>query len=257
MSRKPLSAPTFMGAGVAALCFLLVGSAAEAQTTGAIVPGTPYATVRQSLVAQGYTPLAFPRGGPYDQCQDAAICQAYTEIVGCSGTGMNPCRFAFRAPDGTFLLGVASGETPEDLRLEGIAAANPHDTRGIENLLAGRAELAEEGASLPSEDSDVGSSEAAEPLAPTPEPTSARPDQTANTAMFVALITIALAVYLLPTIIAFARRHRFKWPIAAFNVGAGWSGIGWIWTLVWAVWPERSAMVDPLVGDATGIDQRG
>ncbi len=255
MFRKPLGAPTFIGAGVTALFLLLVGNAAQAQTTGPIVPGTPYATVRQSLVAQGYTALAFPRGGPYDQCQDAAICQAYTEIVGCSGTGINPCRFVFRAPDGTFLLGVASGETPEDLRLEGIAAANPQDARGIENLLAGRAELADDTASFPSEGADTGQSETAEPLAPMPEPTSARSDQTANTAMFVALIVAALAVYLLPTIIAFARRHRFKWPIAAFNIGAGWSGIGWIWTLVWSVWPERSAMIDPIVGDATRIER--
>lgn len=237
----------------AALSGLLI-AALHTNIAAAQTPGTPYAVARQTLISEGYAPVVFPRGGPYDQCQDGAICQAYPEVLGCSGTGFNPCRFAFRAADGTFLVGSASGETPDQLTLDGIAAANAEDSRSIENLLEGRPELADDSATTPSDAPDVSPSAVSRAVAS--ETPSGSSDQTVNTAMFLALILAGLAIYLLPTIIAFSRRHRFRFPIMAFNIGAGWSGIGWIWTLVWSVWPERSAMLEPIVGDATGIERR-
>ena len=44
-----------------------------------------------------------------------------------------------------------------------------------------------------------------------------------------------LAVYLLPTIIAAAKRKTNTLRIVLLNVFAGWSVIGWIIALVWAL----------------------
>lgn len=55
-------------------------------------------------------------------------------------------------------------------------------------------------------------------------------------AVFVlALVPLAWAFYLLPTIIAFRRRHPNRWLITAINVFLGGTGIGWLGALVWAL----------------------
>lgn len=65
------------------------------------------------------------------------------------------------------------------------------------------------------------------------------------------LILIGAVVYIIPTIIALIKRHKYKWVIFAINILAGWTGIAWIVALVWAVWPERTMLIDPL-GDPSG-----
>lgn len=252
----------FGGGGIISLAMLALGAfahPAHAQPTAPLALGTNYATVREALQAQGYEPLVFPRGGPWDPCTYDSICAAYPEIIDCSGTGFNPCRFAFRDPNGGYLVGVTAGETPDGLSLDALARANAQDTRAIENLLAGRAMFAEEAIDEPPH---VETDQNAVEPEPTSQPdfhggaTTTDSDQTLNTVLFLALIVAALAIYLIPTFIAFSRGHRYKFPIMAFNIGAGWSGIGWIWTLVWSLWPQNTALVDPILGDATGIDRR-
>jgi hypothetical protein len=44
-------------------------------------------------------------------------------------------------------------------------------------------------------------------------------------------------IYLLPPVIAFFRRHPYRWPITAIGLAAGWTGFGYLGALVWAVWP--------------------
>jgi len=72
----------------------------------------------------------------------------------------------------------------------------------------------------------------------------------------VGFLILAALLYFIPAIIAFRRRHHYRWPIFAFNLGAAWTGLGWIGTLVWALWPAQSAIIDPIIGDATGSDRR-
>ncbi|MET3900679.1 hypothetical protein ABIB57_004645 [Devosia sp. UYZn731] len=45
---------------------------------------------------------------------------------------------------------------------------------------------------------------------------------------------IAGAIYLIPTFVAFARRHPNRWLIMVINVAFGGTGIGWLGSLVWA-----------------------
>ncbi|MEK4027767.1 superinfection immunity protein [Pseudobacillus sp. FSL P4-0506] len=46
---------------------------------------------------------------------------------------------------------------------------------------------------------------------------------------------IALCFYLIPTIIAFIRNKRNKVAIFALNFFLGWSLVGWVVSLVWAL----------------------
>lgn len=51
----------------------------------------------------------------------------------------------------------------------------------------------------------------------------------------VALLLIIVAIYFLPTIIAFARRHHQRVPILVVDIFLGWTFIGWLIALVWSV----------------------
>ena len=42
-------------------------------------------------------------------------------------------------------------------------------------------------------------------------------------------------INLLPSIVAFVRKHRSKWSIFIINILLGWTIIGWIITLVWSL----------------------
>lgn len=46
---------------------------------------------------------------------------------------------------------------------------------------------------------------------------------------------IGIAFYLIPTIIAVKRDHASKGGVIAVNILLGWSAIGWIVALVWAL----------------------
>jgi hypothetical protein len=62
---------------------------------------------------------------------------------------------------------------------------------------------------------------------------------------------LALAVYLLPTIIAFGREHHYKWVICGINVVFGFTGIGYLAAFVWGVWPKQTAFFDVVTNDPT------
>jgi tryptophan-rich sensory protein len=46
---------------------------------------------------------------------------------------------------------------------------------------------------------------------------------------------ISLALYFIPAIIAIARHHRNRLAIFLLNFFLGWTFIGWIAALIWAV----------------------
>lgn len=53
--------------------------------------------------------------------------------------------------------------------------------------------------------------------------------------MGLAVLAFLLALYFLPTIIAALRRHRQTLAIAALNLLAGWSGLGWFGAFIWSL----------------------
>lgn len=50
------------------------------------------------------------------------------------------------------------------------------------------------------------------------------------------LIPLAIALYLLPSIVAGLRHHPQLTPIIAANLLFGWTGFGWAACLVYALW---------------------
>lgn len=54
---------------------------------------------------------------------------------------------------------------------------------------------------------------------------------------FTAMATVAFffAAYFFPTIIASNRKHRNKSPICLVNLIFGWTFIGWVFALIWAM----------------------
>ena len=67
---------------------------------------------------------------------------------------------------------------------------------------------------------------------------------------------VMLGGYLLPFWIALYRKHSYKWVILALIIGGGWTGLLWIASLVWAVWPYNKSLADPLLGNVTGTGER-
>lgn len=49
------------------------------------------------------------------------------------------------------------------------------------------------------------------------------------------VLLFVLAVYLIPTIIAFTRSHASKWGIGVLNIVLGWSVVFWVVALIWSL----------------------
>ncbi|MEI8315436.1 MAG: superinfection immunity protein [Verrucomicrobiota bacterium] len=65
------------------------------------------------------------------------------------------------------------------------------------------------------------------------------------------VVVIVLGIYLLPSIIAFRRKHHYRFIILGINVVMGLTGIGYLAAFVWAVWPSQTSVIDPLVASPT------
>lgn len=75
-------------------------------------------------------------------------------------------------------------------------------------------------------------------------------------AMLLIFGVVAIAVYLVPSIIAYRRRHEYRHVILGINVVGGVFILGWLVAFVWAVWPSERSLADPLIGNVTGKGQR-
>jgi hypothetical protein len=56
--------------------------------------------------------------------------------------------------------------------------------------------------------------------------------------MRLVVAAIVLGLYFCPTIVAYQRSHRNALPIAVLNLLAGWTFLGWVAALVWALTRE-------------------
>lgn len=70
------------------------------------------------------------------------------------------------------------------------------------------------------------------------------------------IFVILVLFYFLPALIALCRGHDYKWVICAVNLAVGWTALGWLIALVWAVWPNNRTIVDPVLGTAPGFGAR-
>ena len=69
------------------------------------------------------------------------------------------------------------------------------------------------------------------------------------------IISVVLIIYLIPTIVAFRRRHPNRWIIGALNVTLGGTGIVWLGCLVWACGAvHKSANAQGSDGGESGLN---
>jgi hypothetical protein len=68
-------------------------------------------------------------------------------------------------------------------------------------------------------------------------------------------ICLVIGVYFTPFIIALLRGHTYKWVIFGLNA-IGFSGVTWLISFVWAVWPADKSLIDPVAGNVTGTGRR-
>ena len=59
----------------------------------------------------------------------------------------------------------------------------------------------------------------------------------------IVLFFAAIALYFVPTIIAFVRKKSNKTPILVLNLLLGWSLIGWVVSLVWALSQDQQPII--------------
>ena len=52
---------------------------------------------------------------------------------------------------------------------------------------------------------------------------------------FLILMPFLLGVYFVPTIVAFARQHQDRWAILVVNLVFGFTGLGWLVSVIWAL----------------------
>lgn len=72
----------------------------------------------------------------------------------------------------------------------------------------------------------------------------------------IVLLILMLTFYLVPTIVAYRRKHHYRHVILALNVIGGITGIGWAVAMVWAAWPSDKSLADPILGNVTGKGYR-
>lgn len=49
------------------------------------------------------------------------------------------------------------------------------------------------------------------------------------------VLLLALVIFLLPTVIAFGKGHKYSWMILFINVVFGFTLIGWFGALIWSI----------------------
>jgi hypothetical protein len=58
---------------------------------------------------------------------------------------------------------------------------------------------------------------------------------TSDSIILLAVLLSALAIYLLPTIIAALKGHKYFWVILFINIVFGFTLIGWVGSLIWSI----------------------
>lgn len=76
-----------------------------------------------------------------------------------------------------------------------------------------------------------------------------------NAIVALIIVGLVLGAYFTPFIIALMRGHTYKWVIFGLNA-IGFSGVTWLISFVWAVWPSDKSLIDPVAGNVTGTGRR-
>ena len=68
-------------------------------------------------------------------------------------------------------------------------------------------------------------------------------------AMVIFTAFISLAIYFVPIIIAYVRRHNNFVAICLLNIFTGWTFLGWLASLLWALNSDTESYIPPAEDD--------
>jgi len=66
------------------------------------------------------------------------------------------------------------------------------------------------------------------------------------------IVPAAIVIYFIPGMVAYARRHSRPHVVLLFNLLIGWTLIGWVITLVWAVANPEAGIAPAPMGSQIG-----
>ncbi len=72
---------------------------------------------------------------------------------------------------------------------------------------------------------------------------------------FLALAAVFIAICLLPYLIARSRGHAYRNIILILCI-FGIFGVTWVIALIWAIYPSEKSLIDPVMGNPTGVGSR-
>lgn len=73
--------------------------------------------------------------------------------------------------------------------------------------------------------------------------------------LFLVVAAIVIAVCLLPYLIARSRGHDYRNIILVLCI-FGVFGVPWVIALIWAIYPSEKSLIDPVIGNPTGVGSR-
>lgn len=69
--------------------------------------------------------------------------------------------------------------------------------------------------------------------------------------LIIVFCILCIAVYFLPSIVAFQRNHHYRWVIFGINLFFGATGLAYLAVLIWAFWPKNTGLIDVVRNDLT------
>jgi len=70
-----------------------------------------------------------------------------------------------------------------------------------------------------------------------------------------AIIAVFIAICLLPYLVARSRGHAYRNIILVLCI-FGIFGLPWVIALIWAIYPSEKSLIDPVMGNPTGVGSR-
>jgi hypothetical protein len=69
-------------------------------------------------------------------------------------------------------------------------------------------------------------------------------------------LTLLYVVFWFPSIVAKRRGHAYTSIIQVLNIAAAFTGLTWFIAAGWAIFPSEKSLIDPVVGNPTGLGRR-
>jgi hypothetical protein len=72
----------------------------------------------------------------------------------------------------------------------------------------------------------------------------------------IAGLILLYIIFWFPSIVAKRRGHAYTSIIQVLNIAAAFTGITWFIAAAWAIFPSEKSLIDPVVGNPTGLGRR-